>query len=142
MTTQLTRHFTLEEFTLTQHRGIDNTPTPAIIVKLKQTAVVMEAIRGRIFAPIIISSGYRCPELNAAVGGSAGSQHMTGEACDFIAPRFGSPENVMNAIVDSDIDYDQLILEFNRWVHVSWRAQNRRHHALRIDKAGTRPFLA
>lgn len=138
----ITPHFSLEELTATQHRGIDNTAPPEVVERLKQTALLLEQVRIRLGVPIIVSSGYRCPALNAAVGGVPNSQHLTGQAADFIAPGFGSPSTVMSALVDSGIEYDQIIVEFGRWVHISWAPQNRRHEALVIDQTGTRPFYA
>ena len=137
----LTPHFTLEELTVTQHRGIDNTPpTLALLGNLRRTAMLLEQVRTRLGVPILVSSGYRCPELNAAVGGQANSQHLTGQAADFIAPGFGAPVAVVSVLRDAiDLPYDQLILEFDRWVHISW-ADTPRHQALVIDKTGTRPM--
>ena len=137
----LTPHFSLEELIATQHRGIDNTPPPEIVEVLRQTALGMEAGRTRLGVPIIVSSGYRCPDLNAAVGGQPNSQHRRGEAVDFIAPGFGSPGTVLSALVDSGIGYDQLIVEFGRWVHISW-SDRRRGEVLVIDGTGTRPWMA
>ena len=138
----LTPHFTLAELTATQHRGIDNTPPLEVIQRLHQTALLLEQVRTRLGAPVIVSSGYRCPELNEAVGGRPNSQHLTGQAVDFICPGFGSPATVVSALVDSGIEYDQLICEYGRWVHISWAPQNRRREALVIDSSGTRPFYA
>ena len=92
-------------------------------------------------APITVTSGYRCPALNAAIGGAKDSQHMRGEAADFICPRFGTPTEVAAALRDSGIEYDQLLLEFGRWVHISFSAAPRRQ-ALIIDARGTRPMWA
>lgn len=143
--TYLSPHFTLDELTVSQEaarRGIDNTPTGPALEALKRTAMGMEAVRMRLGgAPIIVSSGYRSPVVNAAVGGSRTSQHMTGEAADFTAPRFGTPRSIVDAIVDSDVPYDQVILEFGRWVHISF-SHGPRRQALVIDTAGTRPWLA
>lgn len=140
---QLSPHFTLDEMTVSQEaarRGIDNTAPLPIVKALMKTAQGLEAVRVRLgCAPVYISSGYRCPELNAAIGGSKSSQHMRGEAADFICPRFGGPPEVAAALRDSGIEYDQLILEFNRWVHISF-ADNPRRQALIIDRAGTRPM--
>lgn len=140
----LSSHFTLEEFVVSQEaarRGIDNTPPPEVIRRLQRTAEGLEAVRIRLgAAPIIITSGYRSPDLNRAVGGASNSQHLTGDAADFICPRFGSAEVVAYAIVDSGIEYDQLIHEFNAWVHISF-AKRPRHQALRIDHTGTRPLI-
>jgi zinc D-Ala-D-Ala carboxypeptidase len=69
------------------------------------------------------------------------SQHMTGQAADFISPGFGSPAEIAAALRDSGIEYDQLILEFGRWVHISF-APKPRHMALIIDAEGTRPMWA
>lgn len=139
----LSPHFTLEEMILSQEairRGIDNTPSPDVVDRLKRTAQGLEAVRVRLgCAPVIVNSGYRCSELNNAIGGSKTSQHMTGEAADIICPRFGSPVEIATALRDSGIEYDQLILEFGRWVHVSFSVKPR-HMALIIDKAGTRPM--
>lgn len=140
---QLSPHFTLAEFTTSQEaarRGIDNTPTPAVVDRLKRTAQGLEAVRVRLgCAPIIVTSGYRCPALNAVIGGSRSSQHMTGDAADVICPRFGGPVEMAGALRDSGIEYDQLILEYGRWVHISF-ADRPRHMALIIDRAGTRPM--
>lgn len=139
----LSPHFTLDELTVSQEaarRGIDNTPPPEVIRALERTAQGLEAVRIRLGgAPIVVSSGYRCPELNAAIGGAKASQHMTGQAADIICPRFGGPVEVAYALRDSGIEYDQLILEYGRWVHISFSAHPR-HMALIIDKAGTRPM--
>lgn len=137
----LTPHFTLEEMTATQHRGVDNTPpTLTVIDALRRTAMLLEQVRTRLGVPVLVSSGYRCPELNAAVGGQKTSQHLLGQAADFIAPAFGTPTTVASALRDAvGLDYDQLILEFGRWVHISW-AEAPRHQALIIDNAGTRPM--
>lgn len=136
----LSPHFTLDELIATQHRGIDNMPAPGIIANLKMTAMLLEGVRLRLGAPIVVSSGYRCPELNKAVGGQPNSQHLTGQAADFICPGYGSPVTVASALHDCrEVAYDQLILEFGRWVHISWSATPRRQ-ALVIDASGTRPM--
>ena len=121
MTTKLSEHFTLEELTVTQVRDVDNTPrSGAVIGALKHTAEVMESVRTLLGAKqIIVTSGYRSPLVNKAVGGSLVSAHMTGHAVDFICPGFGSPEAVAVAIRDSDIRFDQLIYE-ETWVHISF----------------------
>lgn len=135
----LSPHFTLEELIATQHRGVDNTPPANVLQCLMATALGLEAVRERLGVPVIISSGYRCPELNKAVGGQPNSQHLTGQAADFIAPRFGTPAMVAAALRDSAVEYDQLIVEFGRWVHISFGPKPRRQ-ALVIDASGTRPF--
>lgn len=136
----LSPHFTLEELISTQHREIDNTPPPDVVENLKKTAMLLEAVRLRLGQPITVSSGYRCPALNKAVGGQPNSQHLTGQAVDFICPGFGSPTTVASALQDCrEVLYDQLILEFGRWVHISW-APSPRRQGLIIDATGTRPM--
>lgn len=136
----LSPHFALEELVATQHREIDNTAPPAIVDALRKTAQLLEAVRTRLGVPIHVDSGYRCPALNAAVGGQPNSQHMTGHAADFIAPAFGAPATIASQLMDCpEIEYDQLILEFDRWVHISWNT-NPRRQALVIDHTGTRPM--
>lgn len=141
----LSPHFTLDELTLSEtaeRLGLDNKPGADVLANLKRTAMGLEGVRVRLGgAPIIVSSGYRAPAVNRAIGGSANSQHMTGQAADFTSPRFGTPRQIVDALVDSDVPYDQLILEFGRWVHISF-ADSPRRMALIIDRAGTRPLMA
>lgn len=143
--TYLSPHFTLAELTISQEaarRGLDNEPGPGELAALKRTALGLEAVRIRLGgAPVLVSSGYRAPAVNRAVGGSATSQHMRGEAADFTAPGFGTPRQVVDALADSDVPYDQLILEYSRWVHISFSTAPRRM-ALVIDTTGTRPLYA
>lgn len=136
----LSPHFYLDEFVNSQtaaRQGIDNNPTTSILLRLQRTALGMELVRNLLGAPIIISSGYRSPALNKAVGGAANSQHMTGEAVDFTCPGFGSPAQIVEAIKGSSVPYDQAIIEFSRWVHISFADKNRRQ-TLVIDSNGTR----
>lgn len=142
MTVWLSPHFTLDELTASEtaaRRGIDNDPPPGVVERLKHTAIGLEAIRTRLGAPLHVSSGYRSPALNAAVGGSRNSAHVDGDAVDFICPRFGSPNVIVSALRDAGIPFDQLIEEFGRWVHVSF-APAMRGQVLRIDANGTRPW--
>lgn len=141
----LSEHFTIDEFTFSQtasRNGISNDPPPDVVSALHRTAMGMEMVREALGnVPILVSSGYRSPALNAVVGGQIGSQHLLGEAVDFTAPTFGSPGDVMRAIVKSDVPYDQIILEFGRWVHISFSDRNR-HQMLVIDHTGTRPWTS
>lgn len=120
MTTQLTPHFTLEELTITQVRGFDNTPPPEIAARLLALAQMLENIRyilGNV--PVLVNSGYRSPEVNKAVGGVPNSAHTQGYAADFIAPRFGTPLEICRALSqDHLLKFDQLIEE-GTWVHCS-----------------------
>src|SRR5690349_8791788 len=111
---QLTANFSLSALTYSEtaeERGIDNAPPPEIVENLKRLAAGLEAIQALLGAPLEISSGYRCPALNEAVGGSSASQHLQGLAADFACPSFGTPLEVADAIRRSDLAFDQCILE-------------------------------
>lgn len=149
---QLSTHFALEEFltsdTAALH-GIDNTPNSNALVNLKILANTLELVRELLGHPITITSGYRCAELNALVGGQKMSAHLDGMAVDFICPAFGSPLEVCRAINGSGIMFDQVISEHGgreghaEWCHlgIGYRGIGGRRMALTIDKAGTRPGL-
>lgn len=113
----LTKHFTLEELTISQHRNIDNKPSLEVIENLKALAKYLEKIRSALQKPIVISSAYRSSELNTAVGGSESSRHIQGLAADFISPRAGTPLEICRAIIYAGIQFDQLIYEYGKWVH-------------------------
>ncbi len=118
---KISEHFTLEELSFSEvaaRLGLDNTPGPVVITNLGLMAAVMERIRTLLGGKAIaVHSGYRSPEVNKAVGGVITSAHCSGLACDFVCPEFGTPYEVASAILKSDIEYDQLILEYG-WVHV------------------------
>lgn len=117
---RLTEHFTLEEFTDSQiatRRRLDNTPSPQVIENLKRVAEVLEQVRELVKRPIVISSGYRSPALNVAVGGAAKSAHVNGLAADINAVGL-SAHDLAQMIAASPILFDQLILEGGRWVHI------------------------
>ena len=124
--TILTKHFTLEEFTRSstaKSRGINNTVPLQFIPSLRNLCEkVLEPLREQVKEPVIISSGYRCPALNKAVGGKNTSQHMKGEACDISMEDKEKLRKWIAILMDGD--FDQLIFERNRrtghcWIHVS-----------------------
>ncbi len=120
---QLSPNFSLRELVCSEtaeRTGIDNTPPPDIVENLKRLAAGLEAVRALLGAPLEISSGYRCAALNEAVGGSNASQHLQGLAADFVCPGFGTPLEVARAIQGSGMAFDQCILEYGRWVHLSF----------------------
>ena len=143
--TKLTEHFTLEEFTDSQtaaRRGMDNAPKEGGKAhrNLLRIAETMEKVRAILGHPVLISSGYRSEWLNAAVGGSKKSAHTHGLAADFTCPGFGTPLAICKALEPhmDDLGVDQLIHEFNTWVHLGLSGGEPRHQALTIDKRGTR----
>jgi zinc D-Ala-D-Ala carboxypeptidase len=120
---QLSPHFSLAQLIRSdtaEKAGIDNSPSAEAVENLRQLAQGLERVRALLGAPLEISSGYRCPALNEAVGGSSASQHLQGLAADFVCPGFGPPLAVARAIQQSEIDFDQCILEYGRWVHLSF----------------------
>lgn len=148
MDQQLSPHFSLAELTASQtaaRLGIDNTPTPDVLAELGRLAAVLEQVRAGLGAPLLISSGYRSPALNAAVPGSAkNSAHLYGRAADFTCPAVGSPRIVCMKINGMPgLDFDQLIFEFGAWVHFAIAApgETPRRQVLTIDGAGTRAGL-
>lgn len=126
---RLSPNFSLSELSYSEtaeERGIDNTPPPEVVENLRRLAAGLESVRALLGAPLEISSGYRCPALNEAVGGSSTSQHMQGLAADFECTAFGTPLEVADAIRRSDLEFDQCILEYGRWVHLSFSDAPRR----------------
>lgn len=129
--TQLTAHFSLEELVHSntgERMRIDNTPNLEVVARLTILAMGLEKVRALLGAPLIISSGYRCPALNRAVGGVPDSAHVQGYAADFICPGYGTPLQVARAIAGSGISFDQVIQE-GTWCHVSFDPRMR-HQAL------------
>lgn len=125
---RLSPNFTLEEATFSEtatRLGINNQPTDRQLENMKITAEGMEKVRALLGKPIRVSSWLRQPELNQAIGGSRISSHMDGWAVDFVCPAYGTPYEVAKAIKESDIQLDQCIHEFGRWVHISFAPQMR-----------------
>ena len=120
---RLTRNFSLEQLIYSDTAlrvGIDNTPDPEIVKNLRRLAKGLEQVQALTERPLEIASAYRCPELNRCVGGAKTSQHAQGRAADFTCAGFGPPVDIVRAIRDSDIEFDQCILEYARWVHISF----------------------
>jgi zinc D-Ala-D-Ala carboxypeptidase len=120
---KLSDHFTLAEMTVSNaalRKGLSNVPTGQALATLTATAKRMEGVRDLLGHPITILSGYRAPAVNAAVGGSKNSAHMTGHAVDFTCPDFGTPSQVASHLAKHLTDFDQIIEEFGGWVHVGF----------------------
>jgi len=145
----LSPHFTLGELTYSDTAnamGIDNTPDADEVEQLAATADLLEKIREACGGnPVMVSSGYRCPQLNAAVGGATNSAHVWGGAADFTIPAFGSPLDVCHAIEPhlGAWEVDQLIYEIS-WVHIGRAPEGYapRCQCLTIDANGTREGIA
>lgn len=130
-------YFTIDELcasSTAKAKGINNTPTEA--VKRNLTDLInncLNPIRETYGKPIIISSGYRCPALNVAVGGASNSQHTTGQAADLVPASGGSLQDIFQSAIKCG-NFDQLIYEQNskgsKWVHVSYDASRHRGQIL------------
>lgn len=106
--------------------GIDNTPTESVVEALRNTALKLDTIRAALgHRPILINSGYRCPELNRAVRGSSTSAHMYGWAVDFRCPAYGTPKDIVRFLSKYPLEFDQLIEE-GTWVHIAFAPGLRR----------------
>lgn len=148
----LSTHFTLAEFTASDTasgRGIDNSLPGDLLGEAQHTCLMLEAIRKKLGdAPVVITSGYRCPDLNAAVGSqnatptTRGSDHLYALAVDFKCPDFGTPLQICRALEPhlSELGIGQLIHEFGQWVHVSTRPPAREvNRVITITHSGTFP---
>jgi len=139
----LTEHFTIEELTHTDHRQFDNTPNDAELANLTRLAEFLEQIKTLLGGkPIMVNSAFRSKLVNDAVGSKDTSQHRVGCAADIRVPSM-TPDEVVKAVIASDLRYDQIIREFDRWTHIS--IPNSIHNAPRkqaliIDKTGTRLY--
>lgn len=117
------KYFKLSEFinSATANRlGIDNIPSFEVVDNLNRLADYLDSIRTKFGKPILISSGYRCPMLNKAVGGVVNSQHLKGLAADLVC----SDMETLLSIIRETKGFDQVITEHNKgsksyWIHVS-----------------------
>ena len=139
----LSPNFTLDELTHTDHRDLDNTPNDAELENLVRLAEFLEQVKEVLGGkPIIVNSAFRSKAVNDAVGSKDSSQHRRGCAADIRVPGM-KPDEVVRAIIEAKLAYDQVIREFDRWTHVSIPSNigdKPREMALIIDKSGTRMF--
>lgn len=126
------KYFTIRELcksTTAVRKGINNNPTKIIensLIALINN--VLDPLREKWGAPIRVSSGYRCPALNRAVGGASGSQHTKGEAADITSLSDSRDDNMklLKLLLNSGIEFDQVIAENvdsqgrPDWIHVSF----------------------
>lgn len=141
----LSPHFTLDEMTYSEialRNGLSNSPDKITLNNLKRLAELLEKVRALLNKPIRINSAYRSLNVNKLVGGQPNSQHCIGCAADI---RVGdmTPDQIVKAIIHSDIQYDQIIREFDAWVHISVPNHadfKPRKSALIIDRKGVRAY--
>lgn len=151
---KLTQHFTLAELTRSttaQRLGLDNTPPPELIPRLVRTAEMLERVRSTLRAPVIVTSAYRSPAVNAAVGSRSTSDHTQGHAADIVAPMFGTPTEVARLLAPlvSVLGIGQIILEqvtirgeLKQWVHLSTHEPERPvNRILTVTDAGPVPGI-
>lgn len=139
---KLTKNFSLEEMyrsDTAQRCGIDNKPqTEEVVENLRALCTeVLQPLRDHLGKPVVVSSGYRCKDLNKKVGGVENSQHLKGEAADIKVRDREELIDVMRYIMD-ETDFDQLIREKSgstEWVHVSHKRNgNNRRMVLRLAR--------
>lgn len=131
---QLSPHFSLAELTASttaKKLGLSNTPPDELVPRLVLTAEMLERIRTELGAPIVVTSGYRGPEVNEAVGGVTSSDHTQGHAADIRCPGFGTPYEMAVHLVPllSVLGIGQIIYEMpaggTPWLHVSTRTPDK-----------------
>lgn len=152
---RLAPNFTLGELVASnkaQALGIDNTPPPAVLPRLRETAEMLQRVRDHLGinaltgrpVGVTVTSAYRCARLNTAVGGVTSSDHLTGEAADVVAPAFGTPSELAALLAPEvqRLGVGQIILEGvagKQWVHLSTRIPDKLgNRVLTITDAGAR----
>jgi zinc D-Ala-D-Ala carboxypeptidase len=142
---KLSEHFTLQELTysdIAKRHSLDNNPDKFTILNLTRLAQLLEDVRALFNKPIHINSAYRSVTVNSLLGSKPTSQHCIGCAADIRIDGL-TPDQIVKKIVKSNIQYDQVIREFDSWVHISIpKAEGyvARKQALIIDKSGTRAY--
>ncbi|NWF90207.1 MAG: peptidase M15A [Ignavibacteriaceae bacterium] len=125
---RLSANFYLNEFTVSQiavRHGYRNEPNEKQIENMRLLCVnVLQPLREIINVPIFINSGFRCFDVNVAVGGRFNSQHLEGKAADFVVHSINLID-VFNIVLQR-YSFDQLIYEFGKWIHVSWNGKSNR----------------
>lgn len=127
------KYFTINELTKSataSRRGIDNTPSSTIKANLTELVdKILDPLREAWDSPIIVTSGYRCQQLNKAVGGAKSSQHVYGQAADIrtVSDKPSDNKKLFDLILKLNLPYDQLIDEYGyNWIHVSYSPRNRK----------------
>lgn len=144
---KLSENFTLEEMLQSQTAvrlvvKEQFEPSHAVIENLKKLCVnVLEPLRILLKMPINITSGYRCKRLNKLIGGANTSQHIQGKAVDFKVHGYDI-EMLFDLISSSGIKFDQVIQEFDSWIHISFSdGENRNEKLMAIKKGGKTQYI-
>jgi hypothetical protein len=139
---KLSTNFFLSELTKSESAsrlGLDNDPTQEIISSLQALVNhILQPVRDK-FGPVVVTSGYRSPEVNKAIGGSATSDHCKGQAADFEV--LGKDNRELAIWIAENMQFTQLILEFYKpgvpdsgWVHCSFDPGNLKRQVLTAEK--------
>ena len=146
LTDKLSENFTYEELTRSDtavRLGVDNTPNEDEIQNLRRLAALLQEVKKAVGGkPVMINSAFRSKAVNDAVGSKDSSQHRLGCAADLRVPGM-RPREVVQACIAAKVPFDQIILEFDSWTHISvpnTPEMQPRGQALIIDKSGTRVF--
>lgn len=142
----LSTHFTLEELTRSEialRNGWDNTPNEIEIKNLTRLATLLEKVKSAVgMKPVMVNSAFRSKKVNDAVGSKDSSQHRLGCAADIRVPSM-TPRQVVESCIANAVPFDQIILEFDAWTHISvpnGADDKPRNQRLIIDKTGTRNY--
>jgi zinc D-Ala-D-Ala carboxypeptidase len=143
---QLTANFSLEELTRSEvalRNGWDNTPNEQEIANLRRLAALLQQVKTAVGGkPVMINSGFRSKKVNDSVGSKDSSQHRLGCAADIRVPGM-KPREVVEACIQAEVPFDQIILEFDSWTHISVPNKPEfkpRGSKLIIDRNGARSF--
>lgn len=143
---KLSANFTLDELTRSEaaaRGGWDNIPNEQELENLKRLAELLQQVKQAVGGkPVIINSGFRNKQTNDAVGSKDSSQHRLGCAADLRVPGM-TPRQVVEACIEANVPFDQIILEFDSWTHISISNTvdaKPRGSKLIIDRQGVRQF--
>jgi len=143
----LSPNFTLQELTQSEtaaRNGWENTPNEQEITNLRRLAELLQQVKTAVGnKPVLVNSGFRSKRVNDAVGSKDSSQHRSGCAADIRVPGM-TPRAVVQACIDAGVPFDQIILEFDSWTHISVPTvptSTLRNSKLIIDRSGARPFV-
>jgi D-alanyl-D-alanine dipeptidase len=130
---KLSQNFSLGEFTQSASAvklGISNEPTAEVVQNLQRLVTnILQPLRTALGLSVIVTSGYRSPAVNKAVGSVKTSQHSQGKAVDIVVQGV-EPYDVVQQLITLGIEFDQAINEFNAWTHISFNAGANRNQVL------------
>ena len=115
-----------------ERQGINNTPDINSLDNLLELIFyVLQPLRNKLGKPMVITSGFRSAKVNQLVGGVSNSQHLYGQAADFVVNGM-TPAQVVEFIKKSGIEYDQCINEYDQWTHISFNKGHNRRQSFKL----------